>query len=60
MAHKHHFRVDEKNGVLVMTNGSLMGTDDYAYNKRLSSNPSQTFIVVTPNNVAEMIHRIIL
>ena len=58
MAHKHHFHTDERNSTIVLTNGSLMGTDDYAYNKRLDSKPSQTFIVCTTDDVIETIHRI--
>ena len=59
-AHLHHFSCDEKNETLVVSNGSLMGTDDFAESLRVNSKPSQNFIVVSENNVAEEIHRIIL
>ena len=59
-SHLHHFSCDEKNEVLVVSNSSLMGTDDYAAKLRLSAKPSQNMIIVTENNVAESIHRILL
>lgn len=59
-AHLHHFGGDEKNQTLVISNGSLMGTDSYAEKLRLSSRPSQNLIVVTKDSVADSIHRILL
>ena len=59
-AHLHHFAADEKNCTIVLSNGSLMGTDDYAKNLRLDSTPSQNLIIVSPNNITESIYRIIL
>lgn len=59
-AHLHHFSCDEKNETLIVSNGSLMGTDDFAESLRVNSKPSQNFIVVSEDNVAEEIHRIIL
>lgn len=43
-AHMHHFSADEDNRTFLISNGSLMGTDDYAFQKRLDSSPSQTFV----------------
>ena len=57
-AHRHHFYMDEKNHCLIVGNSSLMGTDSYAEKLRLSSDPSQTFIVATTDNVCEAIYRI--
>lgn len=57
-AHLHHFSADEKCGCITIGNGSLMGADDYALRLRLFSKPSQTFIVVTPENVCEAIYKI--
>lgn len=57
-AHRHHFMCDEKNEVLVVGNGSLMGTDYYAKDYRLSSVPSQNLILVTKDNVAKYIYRV--
>lgn len=37
-----------------------MGVDSYAEKLRLTSDPSQTFIVATKNNVCECIYRIVL
>lgn len=57
-AHNHHFSATEENDTLVVFNGSLMGTDNYAFSLRLHSTPSQTLIVVSPKNVTEAICRI--
>lgn len=57
-AHYHHFRTDESCETVLLSNGSLMGTDDYAYNLRVNSKPSQTFIEITPTNVISCIRKI--
>lgn len=57
-SHLHHFSANEKNETLVVSNGSLMGTDTYASNLRLSSNPSQNLIIVSDNNVMDCLYRI--
>jgi predicted phosphodiesterase len=57
-AHYHHFSCDERNETLVVSNGSLMGTDNYAKNLRLCSKPSQNLIIVTNESVADYIKRI--
>lgn len=59
-AHLHHFNADEKNQTLIVSNGSLMGVDSYSEKLRLTSDPSQTFITVSEQNVAECIYRIVL
>ena len=59
-AHFHHFSCDEKNQTVVVSNGSLMGTDEYAKNLRLSAHASQNFIVVSDDCVVDSIHRIVL
>ena len=59
-AHLHHFNSDEKNEVVVVSNGSLMGTDYYAKDLRLSSIPSQNLILVNNKSVIDYIHRVIL
>ena len=59
-AHLHHFSADEQNETLVVSNGSLMGTDTYSANLRLSSKASQNLIIVTDDSVAEAIYRIVL
>ena len=59
-AHRHHFSADESNECLVVSNGSLMGTDSYAANLRLSSKPTQNLIIVSEDNVAQSIYRIIV
>lgn len=57
-AHLHHFSANEECGTFMLANGSLMGTDDHAYDLRLHSNPSQTFVEITKDNVTECIRKI--
>lgn len=59
-AHLHHFSCDEKNETVVVSNGSLMGTDSYAVDLRLSSTPSQNIIIVNDKTVVNDIHRVVL
>lgn len=59
-AHMHHFSTDEKNNTMVICNGSLMATDDYAFKLRLNSYPSQTLIMISDKSVCDEIHRIVL
>lgn len=59
-AHLHHFSADEKNDTLCISNASLMGTDQYAQDLRLSSQPSQNLIIVTKDCVAQEIIRILV
>lgn len=55
-AHLHHFWADSCNNMAMIGNGSLMGTDTFAKNLRLNSDPSQTLIIVSPENARESIH----
>lgn len=59
-AHFHHFSCDEKNETVLVSNSSLMGTDDYARSLRLNSKPSQIMVISTPDNVCECIYKILL
>lgn len=59
-AHLHHMSLNEQHQSMVVSNSSLMGVDRYAEKLRLTSDPSQTFIIATPENVCECIYRIIL
>ena len=59
-SHLHHFNSDEQNEVMVVSNGSLMGTDYYAKDLRLSAKASQNIILVNEKSVADYIHRIVL
>lgn len=59
-AHRHHFNCDEKNQSIVISNSSLMGVDSYAEKLRLTSDPSQTLVIVTPENVCDCIYRVVL
>lgn len=58
-AHMHHLSVDEVNQCLVVSNPSLMGTDTYAKNKRLTSRPAQTLILVGKKAPIENIYYIV-
>lgn len=57
-AHLHHFSAEEEHECVRISNGSLMGTDDYAKDLRLTSKPSQTMIICTSKNVTECIYKI--
>ena len=59
-AHLHHFSVDEKNQILVISNPSILSTDDYSKNLRLSSKSAQNLIIVSDENVMECLYRIVL
>lgn len=59
-AHYHHFAGDEENQCIVVSNSSLMGTDDYAQDLRLSATASQNLIIVTKDNQVDDISRIVL
>ncbi len=59
-AHLHHFSAEEKNSTLCISNSSLMGTDQFAQNLRLDSKPSQNLIIVSDDNVAKEIVRILV
>lgn len=58
LAHFHHFNCDEQNRTMLVSNGSLMGTDTYAMDLRLDSMPSQTLIISSEENVCESIMKI--
>jgi predicted phosphodiesterase len=59
-AHFHHFSADEQNETLVVSNGTLMGTDKYALDLRLHSKPSQNIILIDEKSVMADIHRVVL
>lgn len=50
--HSHHVSSDEDHCTYVFSNGTLIGTDAHAKKLRKASNPSQTLIVVTPDDCA--------
>lgn len=57
-SHLHHFSADEKNETVLVSNSSLMGTDEFAQSLRLTSKPSQNFIIMTKENPVYCIHKI--
>lgn len=56
--HFHHFSADENHECLRLSNGSLMGVDQYANDLRLTSKPSQNMIIVSEDDVTEAIYKI--
>ena len=56
--HFHHFSADENHECLRLSNGSLMGVDQFANDLRLTSKPSQNLIIVSEYDVAEAIYKI--
>ena len=59
-AHRHHFSADEENQTVIVSNGTLMGCDNFSHKLRKSSKPSQNFIVVTEENPIQAIYRILV
>ena len=59
MAHRHHFSADEHNECIVICNPSLVGADDYALDKRMTSSPAQTLIIVSDDNPVRQIYRLL-
>ena len=57
-AHRHHFQANEMNRTIMLSNSSLMGTDDYAQRLRFTASASQNLIIVTKENVIDTICRI--
>lgn len=57
-AHYHHISLEEEHECVRISNGSLMGVDTYAMDLRLTSKPSQTLIISTPDNVVNCIYKI--
>lgn len=49
---------DENHECLRLSNGSLMGVDQYANDLRLTSKPSQNMIIVSEDDVTEAIYKI--
>ena len=60
LAHYHHFNTDEQNETVVVSNGSLMGNNNYANSLRLSSKATQVFFTITPDCPIEAIYRLVL
>ncbi len=49
-AHYHHFACDEDNDTVIVSNGSLVGVDNYSESLRKTSRPTQNIIIVTKEN----------
>jgi hypothetical protein len=58
MGHNHHVSADETHKTYIHMNGSLSGVDQFAKDIRSTSNPSQTLIIVSPDDCAEYIRTI--
>ena len=57
-AHYHYISLEEEHEGIRISNGSLMGVDTYAMDMRLTSRPSQTLIISTPDNVIKCLYKI--
>lgn len=51
LGHYHTGKFKEYNGFRVIVNGSMVGSDPYAFNKRLFSEPSQTLLIFDDQNL---------
>ena len=52
------YTMDDDDAKIKIGNGSLIGTDDYAWDKRLHTKPSQTVIITSLQEAIESVHRI--
>lgn len=59
-SHLHHLTIDEENKTLVVSNPSLMGTDDLAEKMRKNSYAAQNLIIVSENNPVYMLCRLVV
>ena len=59
-AHLHHFNCDEQSETIVVSNGALIGTNNYAKDIRAKSKARQNLIIVTKDNPCEAIFPILL
>lgn len=59
-AHLHHFSADESRQILIISNPSVLSTDDYAKDLRLTSKSAQNLIIVSNEDVMECLYRIVL
>jgi len=56
MSHRHHNAYDTQYGVKVIQNGSLVGTDRYCIDHRITGNPEQMVVISTPSRCVECIY----
>ena len=54
LAHYHNSKEKTFNGMKVYVTGSIIGTDPYAYGKRLFSDPEQKLLVFDGDNVVDI------
>jgi hypothetical protein len=59
-AHLHHFNCDEQSETIVISNGAVIGTNNYAKDLRAKSKSRQNFILVSEDNPCEGIFPILL
>ena len=57
-AHRHHFYASEDDMTVHISNGSLIGVDNYSQDLRMTSRPSQTLVIVSKENPVECIYPI--
>ena len=59
-SHMHHWSLNEETQTVVISNPSLMGTDELAVKLRKNSKPAQNLTIVTPDNPVYMLCRILV
>jgi hypothetical protein len=59
-AHLHHFNCDEQSETIVVSNGAVIGTNNYAKDLRAKSKSRQNLILVSRDNPCEAIFPILL
>lgn len=55
IGHIHHIYIEEQNGTLVVSNGSLAGNDEYSNKLRKTSYPSQNIFIIDKEGIREII-----
>lgn len=58
MSHRHHNAYDTQYGVKVIQNGSVVGTDRYCIDHRISGRPEQMVIIANSEDAVECIYDI--
>ena len=54
IGHIHHLFIEEQNGMLVISNGTFAGNDEYANKINKSSVPSQNMFIISQNGIEDI------
>ena len=58
MGHRHHNAFDSHHGVKIIQCGSVVGTDDYCIDKRISGEPEQCVFITSSNRAVKCLYDI--